>query len=231
MMRAENFLKCFDSGNITDFLRIIKVSSSLHYSQVLHFIKGLINGGLQRIFFFKEHATSEVKETWHPKPQDQGSIQQEMMDKKKQELTEESSLVGSIAATMNGKQGGRSVLYIIGDYLYHKSGTRKISDGSTVLYLKCSSYTRLCKGRANLDPNTLRVLKLPLLQSCTRDPHLKLIIQMENEMKILAETTSGNLKDIFKEICLKNPAVASKLDWPKMYAAMNNRRYKAIKRS
>ena len=161
------------------------------------------------------------------KLQEEGSLHQQMIDKKKLQQTEERALIGTIAATIDGKQGKRSVLYIIGDYLYHKAGGRKTNDGSTMLDLKCSTYASLCKGRAILDPDTLKVLKLSQSHSCKRDPDLKFIIQMENEMKILAETSSASLKSIFDEVCLKNPTVAPKLEWTKMYTTMKTRRSRA----
>ena len=151
------------------------------------------------------------------------------MEKKRQEETENSTLIGTIAETITGKSGRSSILYIIGDYLYSGGGMRSKTDGSTVLDLKCSTYAKLCKGRAILDKKTLRVLKLSQSHCCTRDPDLKLIVQMQSEMKNLADTTRDKLKDIFNDVCLKNPAVASRIDWPKMYGAMKNRRVRAKK--
>ena len=72
------------------------------------------------------------------------------MEKKRQEETENSTLIGTIAETITGKSGRSSILYIIGDYLYSGGGMRNKTDGSTVLDLKCSTYAKLCKGRACL---------------------------------------------------------------------------------
>ena len=128
---------------------------------------------------------------------------------------------------MEGRRGKGSILYSIGDYLYIKKDQRRNNDGSTVLSVQCNTYANLCKGRAILDPKTLRVLKLSVSHSCTRDPDLKCIVQMENEMKTLAETTKDSVKGIFEKVCLKDPAVASKIEWTKIEAAMRSRRAKS----
>ena len=144
---------------------------------------------------------------------------------------ENNSLVGSVAKTMEGRSRGRikrSTLYIIGDYLYTKTGLQVHDDGSKVLMIRCS-IEKLCKGRAHLNPETLQVIKFPWIHSCTRDPDLKFQIQMENEMKDLAKTTKDNLKDIFNRVCLKNPVVGKRIEYKRISETMRKRREMIMK--
>ena len=149
------------------------------------------------------------------------------------EETDNNSLIGSVATTMEGRLSTpfkRTTLYIIGDYLYGTSGLQINDDGSKVLMLRCSTSSKaLCKGRAHLDPDTLKVLKFPWIHSCTKDPDLKFQIQMENDMKNLADTTEDNLKDIFNSVCLKNPVVGERIEYKRMHSTMRNRRANSMK--
>ena len=68
-----------------------------------------------------------------------------------------------------------------------------------------------CKARAQLNPETLQVVKIFGDHNCVTDPDLKYQIRMESEMKALAETSGDSLKDIFDRVCRKNPSVAQRL--------------------
>ena len=159
--------------------------------------------------------------------QEQHSREQRINDEK-----ENNSLIGSVAKTMEGRLSTplkRTTLYIIGDYLYIKAGMQINDDESKVLMLRCSTFKGLCKARAHVHPETLQVLKFPWIHSCTRDPDLKFQIQMENEMKNLADTTKDNLKDIYNKVCLKNPLIGKRIDYKRMYSTMRNRRAVTMK--
>ena len=67
---------------------------------------------------------------------------QQNIDRNKQEQKENSSLIGSVAKTLEksrSTQPGKSTLYIIGDYLYNKSKLNCSNDGKKVLYLLCKT--------------------------------------------------------------------------------------------
>ena len=150
-----------------------------------------------------------------------------MIDGKKQEEQENSSLIGSFAKAMEGRNSTfrrKSTLYIIGDFLYVKDGLNCENDGSQVLLLRCSSSQCQCIGRAHIDQETLKVLKFPWTHSCTRDPGLKFQLQMENEMENLAETTKDSSRDIFNQVCLKYPSVATRIKFSKMRVMIHRRR-------
>ena len=160
------------------------------------------------------------------------SILQLQMERKKQEQEENSSLIGSVAKTMESRKSvpqKRSLVYIIGSYIYRNGGLHCNNDGSKVLNLTCSSYSKLCKGRVQIDAETLKVLKFRWVHSCTRDPDLKYQIQMENEMKNLAETTRHNLRNIFKKVCLKNPVIGKRIEYQNIYNTMKRRRQNIMK--
>ena len=130
---------------------------------------------------------------------------------------------GSIATTMYGSMGrnGRSTMYIIGDYLY--------CHGKLVLdkvKATCRN-SKQCRRYAYLEPATLKVIKFTGEHVCIRDPHLRFQIQMENEMKekagASAEASKACFKKIYDTVCKKNPAVASRITFSRMYKAMDNR--------
>ena len=159
------------------------------------------------------------------------TIPQQKMDRRKQELEENNSLIGSVAKTMesrNSSQQGRSTLYIIGDYLYSKGKLHNRKDGSKVLNLQCRSYLQLCRARVLIDPGTHEVLKFNWVHSCTRDPDQISQIQMENEMKYLAETTKDDLKDIFKQVCLQNPIIGKRIEYHRISGSLKKRRQNAM---
>ena len=184
-------------------------------------------------FLFKGQILSEVKETKNgesqeeKKSQGQKSILEQKMDRKRQEQKENISLTGSVATTMESRNSTklrRSIMYIIGDYLYNKQSQRCRNDGSKVLHLQCSNYSYQCKARVHIDADTLKVLKFRWMHCCSRDPDLKFQIKMENEMKNLAETTKDSLKDIFNKVCLNNPVIGNRIEYKKIYNNMLNRR-------
>ena len=58
---------------------------------------------------------------------------------------------------------------------------------------------------------------------------MKIQIQMEKEMKNLAETTTDGFRDIFDKVCLKNPSMAARFEYSKTYERMRQQRKKAEK--
>ena len=151
------------------------------------------------------------------------SPMQQRMNRGKEEMQENKLLIGTVAKKFQGRNRGTHK-YIIGDYIYAKHTDCQRADGSKVLHLICSTDFRQCKGRAHIDPQTNKVLKFPRLHSCSRDPDRKLQMEMENEMRSLAETTSDSPKDIYDRVCLKYPYVASKLEFHKCKSMMQRRR-------
>ena len=134
-------------------------------------------------------------------------------------------LVGSIATPMEGWNGKTSTVYVIGDYLYGKGGP-----ASNRLQVSCINYQQKhkCKGRALLEPQSLKILKFTVDHSCTKDPNLKYEIQMATEMIELAETTGESFMDIFNSVCLAKPAMAKRFMYEKVVVAMKHRRKAAI---
>ena len=128
---------------------------------------------------------------------------------------------GRIAATIRGSRN--STIYVIGDYLYIKD-----HDRGKMLEARCRNWKKTCRARVNLDPDTLRVIKLKRKHTCAKDPGLKDQIQMETEMKELAETTEESFRGIFNAVCVKNPLIAPRISFDKMCAIMNQRRKTAI---
>ena len=136
------------------------------------------------------------------------------------------SLIGSVAATMKGGRGRRSTLYVIGDYLYYSGHMH-----GNFLRVRCRYFKSRpipCRGSVQLEPETLQVLKVSGEHSCVKDPDLKYKIQMETEMKELAETTDLAFKDIFNEVCLKNPEVAQRISFSRISTSMRLRRNAAM---
>ena len=64
--------------------------------------------------------------------------------------------------------------------------------------MTCSTSYKQSKGRAHIEPDTLKVIKFPFTHNFTRDPDWKfeLKLQMESEMKILAETTTDSPRSV-----------------------------------
>ena len=126
---------------------------------------------------------------------------------------------GSVATTMQGTMGRRSTLFIIGDYLFC-NGVLQCNKVKT----RCRNSN--CRRRAYLEPETLEVIKFTGEHICIRDPDLKFQIQMESEMKNLAEASVGSkasYRKIYDTVCKKNPAVASRITFSRIYKAMDNR--------
>ena len=131
-------------------------------------------------------------------------------------------LIGSVATTMKGGRGRRSTLYVIGDYLYYSGHLQ-----GYILRVRCRYFKSRpipCRGSAHLDTETLQIVKLSGEHSCVKDPDLKYKIQMETEMKELAETTDFTFKDIFNEVCLKNPEIAQRISFSRVSTSMRLRR-------
>ena len=192
---------------------------------------------LNEDFLFKGQILSEVKglkkneESQEEKVSKGPNFIQQKMDRQKQEQKENNSLIGSVAKTMESRNSTphrRSRLYIIGDYLY-KQGGKCINDDGHVLHLECNGFSGQCKGRVHIDGDTLKVVKFRQMHSCTKDPDMKLQIQLENEMKNLAETTKDSLKDIYNKVCLKNPVIGKRIEYKKIYTTLRNRRQMILK--
>ena len=184
-------------------------------------------------FLFKDQILSEMKEYENVQSEEErmsseSSILHQNVDRKRQEEEENASLLGTVAKTMESRRSTpqrRSLLYIIGDYLYngYKQPYSRV-DGTKVLNLQCSSYFSMCKARVLIDPDSLKVLKFRWMHTCTRDPDMKFQIQMENEMKNLAKSTKDTLKDIYNKVCLKNPVIGKRIEYQNMYYIMKRRR-------
>ena len=129
--------------------------------------------------------------------------------------------MGTVAQKMQGRRRGRSTLYIIGDYLYTNGVLQ-----NNKLKMRCRDLKN-CISYAYLEPDTLKVIKFTREHTCIKDPYLKFQIHMENEMKEMAETCAQGSKDSFREIydtvCKKNPRVASRIAFPRMYKTMDLR--------
>ena len=126
----------------------------------------------------------------------------------------------SVATAMQGTMGRRSTLYIIGDYLYcHAKFV------SNMVRTRCRN-SKQCRRYAYLEPETLKVIKFTGEHICIKDPDLKFQIQMESEMKNLAEASSGSkasFREIYDTVCKMNPVVASRITFSRMYKAMDIR--------
>ena len=126
---------------------------------------------------------------------------------------------GSVATTMQGTMGKRSTLFIIGDYLY--CNPKFISNK---LKTRCRNK---CRRYAYLEPKTLKVIKFTGEHICISDPELKFQIQMESEMKDLAaaspQGSKAKFREIYDNVCKKNPTAASRITFSRMYKAMHGR--------
>ena len=132
----------------------------------------------------------------------------------------EDPLVGSVAQTMQGSRGRKSTLYIIGDYLYCNGVLQ-----ANKVKMRCRN-SKNCRSYAYLEPETLQVIRFSREHTCVKDPYLKLQIQMESEMKNLAEASVGSkasFREIYDAVCERNPAVASRLTFSRMYKTMDGR--------
>ena len=170
---------------------------------------------------------AEIMDSYHEEAVDDVSSYNRGMIKKirkrKKENLIDYPLIGSVAQTMKGNRRGKSTLYIIGDYLYF-NGTLQPNN---ILRAKCRKFRTgsiSCKACAYIEPVTLQVLKLTGKHSCTKDPDMKHQIQMETEMKELAETTRDSFKAIYKRVSLKNPAIARRIPYERICKAMIRRR-------
>ena len=143
--------------------------------------------------------------------------------KRKEENLIDYSLIGSVAQTMKGNRRGKSTLYIIGDYLYF-NGTLQPNNILRAKCRKSRTGSISCKACAYIEPVTLQVLKLTGKHSCAKDPDMKHQIQMETEMKEMAETTRDSFKAIYNRVCLKNPAIARRIPYERICKAMVRRR-------
>ena len=128
---------------------------------------------------------------------------------------------GSVATTIQGHQGRRSTLYIIGDYLYcHPKFV------SNKVRTRCRN-SKKCRRYAYLEPKTLKVIKFTGEHICISDPELKFQIQMESEMKELAaaspQGSKAKFREIYDTVCKKNPTAASRITFSRMYKAMDGR--------
>ena len=128
------------------------------------------------------------------------------------------------AEVMEGRREN-STIYIIEGYLYYIENhlsTDRIS-------LRCYNYKRKCRGHAQIEKDTLRVIKMSGQHNCDQwmDPDHKIQIQMESKMKHLAMTTEYKLRKIYDDVCLENAAVGSRIPFKRMEDAMRARRNKA----
>ena len=182
---------------------------------------------LFRVFSILKDQVSVNKEKSHEVPEGEERNPKLALDGKRQEMGNNCSLIGSVAKTMEGRNSTyrrKSTLYIIGDYLYVKDGVNCEENGRQILLLTCNSSARQCVGRAHIDQQTLKVLKFPLTHSCTRDPNLKYQLEMENYIENLAETTKDNSRDIFNNVCLKYPSVATRITFFRVRNLVHKRR-------
>ena len=128
---------------------------------------------------------------------------------------------GSVATIIQGHQGRRSTLYIIGDYLFchPKFASNKVRT-------RCHN-SKQCRRYAYLEPKTLKVIKFTGEHICISDPELKFQIQMESEMKELAaaspQGSKAKFREIYDTVCKKNPTAASRITFSRMYKAMDGR--------
>ena len=128
---------------------------------------------------------------------------------------------GSVATTMQGTVGSWSTLYIIGDYLYCNGSIRQDQ-----VRTRCR-YSKKCRRYAYLEAETLKVIKFTGEHSCLKDPDLRFQIQMESEMKeravASAQASKASFREIYDTVCKKNPRVASRIAFPRMYKTMDLR--------
>ena len=125
-----------------------------------------------------------------------------------------------------------ATFYIINGYLFRLRGTK--SDG--IIQVNClhgfqnkmsAMGLQRCQKFAYLDQDSLLITKLVGEHSCNQDPELSIQLCMETEMKQLAATTSDDLRDIFDKIGMKNPNIAARIPFARIYAAMKTRRLNA----
>ena len=176
---------------------------------------------------------SQVMESYHEEPveethsQNRGIIklQRKIKANRKRKTGDliQDPLVGSVAKTMQGSRGRKSCLYIIGDFLYLKG----VLQTNNLLRARCRNFKTgpiPCKASVSIEPITLQVIKFTGRHSCVKDPGMKYQIQMETEMKELAETTRDSFKAIYKRVSLKNPAIARRIPYERICKAMIRRR-------
>ena len=135
------------------------------------------------------------------------------------------SLQPVFAETMEGRREN-STLYVIDGYLYNWDGVRT----NNMLSVKCTYNKKKCRGRAQLESDTLRVVKAAEVHTCGQwmDPDMRVQIQMENKMKHLAMTTEDSFRKIYDDVSLENPRIAeARIDYQRMECTMRLRRNKA----
>ena len=100
-----------------------------------------------------EVTESENMESCQEKNLLRQSLPQQRIDRKREEEKQNSSLIGSVAKTMEGRRRHHT-FYIIGDYIYVKERLFSRNDGSKKLTLSCSSSFKQCRGSVHIDPGT-----------------------------------------------------------------------------
>ena len=172
---------------------------------------------------------SDVDDPVTEEPQEEEDSQepnfiQMKIERRKQEEKENKSLIGTFATTIESRRSNpkkKVLLWVVGDYLYKKAD---FNEKGNALHLECYGFSGQCKGRVHVDADTSKVLKFRQMHSCPRDPDLKVQIQMENEMKKLAETTKDDFKDIFRQVCLQNPTIGKRIQYKSIWAILKRRR-------
>lgn len=141
-----------------------------------------------------------------------------------EQMPKETVIEEGFARKMEGRRIN-STVYIIEDYMYVKDDNRLGKDRISV---RCMHSKRKCKGRAKLEIDTLRIIKISGQHNCDQwmDPDHKIQIQMESKMKHLAMTTEYKLRKIYDDVCLENAAVGSRIPFKRMEDAMRARRNK-----
>ena len=126
------------------------------------------------------------------------------------------------AETIEGRREN-STLYVIDDYLYVKE---RDTLSKNIMFVKCQN--KKCRGRVQLEIDTLRVAKNAGEHSCNQwmDPDRKAQIQMESKMKHLAATTGDSFRKIYDVVSIENPMIAARIDYPRIEATMRWRRNK-----
>ena len=77
------------------------------------------------------------------------------------ESKKENALIGSSVQKVEF-----SGFYIIGDHTYIKAGIACLSNGRQVMAVRCSSPYEPCHGMAEVDMETMKVIKFPSSHSC-----------------------------------------------------------------
>ena len=129
------------------------------------------------------------------------------------------------AEEMEG-QRKNSKVYAIGDHLYCLEKKYK-----GLLIVKCTHYKKSCKGRAHVEEHSLRVVEVRGDHTCNQELTLKVRLEMESKMKMLASTTGDSIRKIFDDVSLENPTVAAEIPFPRLESVMRARRAKTTPRN